>query len=366
MESDIAENSAEFSGRRMGRPDVRALTTDERASFLIVSLYMITFCIASFVYWDFLLLRILGVTSAVAGIFLFFAAFFNTEGKGTSNSIHPLRSYLISFFLVLTTLFVLRLVGGLISDPSISVVVLYGGIAIALIAFRKALVQVISAMLVLVFLFVTFHNLPDIMSGRMGVKDSIRQCGQAIFQIGPIQDVSNMLMAGPYVAYLNHIDYRNEQINTMASRLVAHSNDDDLKKTRILLDYVSNDIYYVSDPDDGLEYTKSPITTLVAGAGDCDDQAVLLCSLLESVGVKTFIAFTDDHVFLLVQFPYSYNELKAEPHVYIDGKPCYALDPADPGAYIGRSAAKPEAIRRVFDARSKSMQRFSLSLSENT
>ena len=350
---------AGFSGRKK-RDETRPLTTDERASFVILSIYMLAFCIVTFVYWESLVLKILGVTSAVAGIFLFYAAFFGTEGRGENNSIHPLRSYLISFFLVLTTLFILRLVGGLITEPTISMIILYGGVALALIFFRKAMIQVVSAMVVLAFLFVTFHNMSDILANRMTVKDSFRQCGQAIFRIGPIKDVANMLLAGPYVAYLNNIDYRNEQINLMTTKMVAKSNDDDLTKASILLDYVSNHIHYISDPADGSEYARKPIATLIAGAGDCEDQALLLCSMLESVGVKTYMAFTDDHVFLLVQFPHKYPSLTATPHVYIDGRPCYALDPADAGAVIGRSVAKPEDIRRVFDSRNKALMSFSL------
>ena len=121
---------------------VRALTTDERASFLILSFYMFLFCLSVFVYWDFLVLKILGVTSAVAGSFLFYAAFFNTEGRNREESKHPLRSYLVSFFLVLLVLFLLRFVGGLIGNAKVSILTLYAGLFVALVVFRKAMLQV--------------------------------------------------------------------------------------------------------------------------------------------------------------------------------------------------------------------------------
>lgn len=334
------------------------MTSDERASFVILSLYMATFCVATFVYSDSLTLMILGATAASAGIFLFVAAFFNTEAPEQSHSVHPLHSYLFSFFFVLLTLFILRFAGGLITDFVLSAAVTYIGLLVALIIFRKAMVQVISVLLALTFLFVTFHNLNDILAKRMNLTDTLRQCGQAIFKIGPIEEVTNMLIAGSYVTYLNHIDYRDKQINALATKKVALAHDDDLLKTTALLDFVSNNIHYVSDPDDGLEYAKDPITTLIAGAGDCEDQSLLLCSLLESVGVKCFMAFTPDHVFILARFSKNYPSLKAAPYGYIDDIPCYALDPIIPRSVVGMTIANPSDVKRVFDVREKTMVRF--------
>lgn len=339
----------------------RPLTTDERASFVIVSLYMVLFCIASFVYSNSLTLKILGVTSAVGGIFLFVAAFFNTEARGHTTSIHPFRSYLLSLFFVLCVLFVLRLLGGLIENFVISIVVLYSGLFISLIVFRKALVQVVTAMLGLIFLFVTIQNWNAVVDGRMGFKDAIGQCGHVVFEIGPIQEITNMLIAGNYMTYLGKVDYRDTQINMMATRKVLDAEDDKLKKTRALLHFVSNEIHYVSDPDDGFEYAKKPINTLISGGGDCEDQTLLLCSMLESVGVRTYIAFTDEHVFALVSFSANTPGL-APAHVYIDGTPCFALDPADPDAFIGRCAAMPQQIKRIFDVRRRMPVKFDVSV----
>jgi hypothetical protein len=351
-EGQHAESDSEPKRNRRGR-EVRPLTSDERASFIILSLYMVTFCIAAFAYWDSLVLKILGVTAASGGLFLFFAAFFNTEAPDKSRSIHPLRSYLISIFLVLFVVFALRFIGGLITNMLVSVVVLYAGLLVALVVLRKAMLQVISALLVLTFLVVGFQNREAVLSGQLGFTDTLRICGKVIFQIGPIQDVANMLIAGQYVTYLSRIDYRNEHINNLAVKKVAGADDDELRKTIALLDFISNDIYYVSDPNDDLEYAKDPISTLIAGAGDCEDQTLLLCSLLESVGVKTLIAFTDSHVFALASFSKKYPDIDAKPFVYIEGKPCYALDPSDPGAKIGQSSASPESIERIFDVRGR-------------
>ena len=163
--------------KRKGR-DARPLTTDERASFVILALYMVTFCICTFVYWDSLTLKIIGGTVASGGLFLFAAAFFNTEAPEQSNSIHPLRSYLFSLVIALLVLFTLRFIGGLITHFVMAVMILYGGLLIALVVFRKALVQVITALLVMVFLFVTISNHQAVLMGHMKFQDAVRQCGQ--------------------------------------------------------------------------------------------------------------------------------------------------------------------------------------------
>jgi len=354
------DNSAEAEKPKLKSEKIRPLTTDERASFVILSLYMFIFCICTFLYWDALVLKILGVTSAAGGLFLFVAAFFNTEAPEKSDSIHPLRSYLMSLFITLLVLFVIRLVGGAINNVVVAGIVLYGGVLVALVVFRKAVVQMVTVLLAVVFVLVTISNRHDVMVGHMTFTDAVRQCGHVVFRIGPIQDVANLLIAGNYMGYLSRIDYRNEQINILTIRTVADAGDDELKKTEAILDFVGGSIYYVSDPDDGLEYAKDPLTTLIAGGGDCDDQSLLLCSMLESVGVKTYIAFTDAHVFVLVRFSRDYSDLMAVPYLFIDGEPCYALDPVDPEARIGHCSVAPQAVERVFSVRGKELMHFSL------
>ncbi len=347
------EGSAKAEKPERKGSEERPLTTDERASFVTLSFYMGLFCISSFAYWDSLTLRILGVTAAAGGIFLFVAAFFNTEAREKSHSIHPLRSYLFSLFITLLLLFLIRLVAGIISNTMWALIIAGAGLLLALVVFRKALVQVATTLLAIVFLFVTISNRHDVLSGHMEFKDAIRQCGHIVFQIGPIQDVANLLLAGNYMGYLSRIDYHDEQINIMATRLVVDTNDDEMLKTKRILGFVSNEIHYISDPEDGAEYAKDPISTLIAGGGDCEDQTLLLCSMLESVGVKTYIVFTDDHVFALVRFSQGTRLSGIAPYLFVDGAPCYALDASDPGASIGGCMSAPLDVRRVFDVRRK-------------
>ncbi len=54
--------------------------------------------------------------------------------------------------------------------------------------------------------------------------------------------------------------------------------------------FVRDQIRYVRDTD-GIELLHDPVTLLQIGAGDCDDKAILLASLLGSIGHATrFIA----------------------------------------------------------------------------
>jgi len=72
-----------------------------------------------------------------------------------------------------------------------------------------------------------------------------------------------------------------------------------------LFDYVQNRVRYVRDIN-GVETLQTPEQTLEQGSGDCDDKAVLLASLLESIGHPTrFVALGFDG-------PYDYS------HVIVD------------------------------------------------
>lgn len=55
---------------------------------------------------------------------------------------------------------------------------------------------------------------------------------------------------------------------------------------RVLQNFVRDRIRYVRDVR-GVETVQEPPYTLRVGSGDCDDKAVLLASLLESIGFRT-------------------------------------------------------------------------------
>jgi transglutaminase-like putative cysteine protease len=66
-----------------------------------------------------------------------------------------------------------------------------------------------------------------------------------------------------------------------------------------LFDMVKEKIEYVSDPR-GNDIWESANVTLKIGAGDCEDQAILLSSMLEAIGGTTRVYLTNTHAFAAV------------------------------------------------------------------
>jgi transglutaminase-like putative cysteine protease len=66
-----------------------------------------------------------------------------------------------------------------------------------------------------------------------------------------------------------------------------------------LFDMVKDKVEYVSDPR-GNDIWESANVTLKIGAGDCEDQAILLSSMLEAVGGTTRVYLTNSHAFAAV------------------------------------------------------------------
>jgi hypothetical protein len=354
-------NAMDEPGSRHWKPgEMRSLNGDERISFTVLTLYLFIFCACTYLFWPSLSLKIIGGTAALMGIMLFTAALLNKGTLPRKHSKYTIKWYLISFFSGLVVLMGLRFVARSVEDYKLAAVIIFGSLTLLLIIFQKTIIQILMAFLALAFIAVTVDNWNAAVSGNMSFLDTLGKCGRAIFHIQPIEDVANTLIAGNYMGYLNKVDYRDEQLNMLAVRKVRNAGDDELRKAMILLDFVSNDIMYVSDPGDGFEYAKAPLNTLISGGGDCEDQSVLLCSLLESVGVKTYLGFTSDHVFALVSFPYPYKELAEVPYILVNGQRSYILDAADPNAKIGYGAARLNQIERIFDVRTKAMTKFAM------
>lgn len=79
---------------------------------------------------------------------------------------------------------------------------------------------------------------------------------------------------------------------------------------RAVQSWVQNNVRYAFDPRD-VEYFQTPRRTLKDLAGDCDDQAILTSSLLESIGYTTSVALCNpkgpgtpySHAVSAVKFP---------------------------------------------------------------
>jgi transglutaminase-like putative cysteine protease len=98
--------------------------------------------------------------------------------------------------------------------------------------------------------------------------------------------------------------------------------------------FVRDHIRYTLDVN-GIEVLQTPERTLLLGHGDCDDKAVLLASMLESVG-----------------HPTRFHAIGEQPgeltHVFVEtrvGDDWFALDPTEAEADIGWSPVMVASVR---------------------
>jgi hypothetical protein len=63
--------------------------------------------------------------------------------------------------------------------------------------------------------------------------------------------------------------------------------------------FVVENFTYIADPE-GTESVQSPFETLDLEGGDCEDLAILACSLLENIEVRTYLILTENHAYALV------------------------------------------------------------------
>ena len=98
--------------------------------------------------------------------------------------------------------------------------------------------------------------------------------------------------------YIEKIAVDDDELKELAAAIVEDCNEKEGKLNAIYR-YIVEDFTYVADPEH-TESIQSPFETLDLGAGDCEDLAILACSLLENVGIKTYLVLTEDHAYALV------------------------------------------------------------------
>jgi transglutaminase-like putative cysteine protease len=101
-------------------------------------------------------------------------------------------------------------------------------------------------------------------------------------------------------AYKTDVELR----STAANLVFLTPEKNDLAEVEALFNFVRDNIRYLKDVH-AVETLTTPDRTLQLGYGDCDDQVVLLGSLLESIGYPTKIVLTGygdpgifEHVYL--------------------------------------------------------------------
>ncbi len=99
--------------------------------------------------------------------------------------------------------------------------------------------------------------------------------------------------------YINEIIFEDMTLRAQASSIVSECPSGD-KECQInkLYRFVIDDFSYYSDPRKE-EFIQTPYETLDIHGGDCEDLTILLMSLLENLGIQTYLVLTPDHAYCL-------------------------------------------------------------------
>ena len=99
--------------------------------------------------------------------------------------------------------------------------------------------------------------------------------------------------------YICKIVFEDVSLRTQAASIVRGCPSGD-KECQInkLYRYVVENYDYYSDPR-SREFIQSPSETMKIKGGDCEDLTILLTSLLENLGIKTYLVLTEDHAYSL-------------------------------------------------------------------
>ena len=97
--------------------------------------------------------------------------------------------------------------------------------------------------------------------------------------------------------YISKVVFDDINLRTQAASIVRGCPSGD-KECQInkLYRYVVENYDYYSDPR-SREFIQSPSETMKVKGGDCEDLTILLNSLLENLGIKTYLVLTEDHAY---------------------------------------------------------------------
>jgi len=118
-------------------------------------------------------------------------------------------------------------------------------------------------------------------------------------RIWRIDDALKMIEEAKYNPFV-----RSVATQVIRKRNIGHK--DYLGQVRAIFDFVTERVRYVKDPF-GYDQLSNPIRTIYEGVADCEDSAILLASLLQSVGFPTKLKLiatngtTFDHIYVLAE-----------------------------------------------------------------
>lgn len=96
-------------------------------------------------------------------------------------------------------------------------------------------------------------------------------------------------------------------IQDIIAKLEEGANDNTISLSKQIIKFVQEDISYLNDPNER-DYAKFPYETIYDGGGDCEDKAILMCSLLKNSGYDVCLVVFSDHVGLGVTMKYDIKD----------------------------------------------------------
>lgn len=100
--------------------------------------------------------------------------------------------------------------------------------------------------------------------------------------------------------YLQSIQLRDNELRKKAVEVTSQCSVNDKScQTFFVYDWVVKNLKYVSDPRGQDDYVQNPHNTIEIGGGDCEDLTAVTMSMLENLGVRTYMILTDDHAYAL-------------------------------------------------------------------
>jgi hypothetical protein len=163
-----------------------------------------------------------------------------------------------------------------------------------------------------------------------------RRIGQIINTIQTAQGKEETRIDETIKKIIETVNPGSPDVRTLATELGRRFEAGNFKQARRIYEYVRDEIHYIRDPLP-FEDIQSPETTLKRLSGDCEDQAILLCSLLLAIGFETALLFADtdgdgqpDHVYSAVHIPNAPDLYKPFANKKIEGRDLRNWIPLDP------------------------------------
>ncbi len=97
--------------------------------------------------------------------------------------------------------------------------------------------------------------------------------------------------------YIKKIITNDNELNAYANSIISNcSSEDNECKINAIYRHVIETFTYINDSSD-IELIQTPHETIQYREGNCEELSILLISLLENIGIKSYLVLTEDHVY---------------------------------------------------------------------